>query len=231
MEVKLTNRVTMFKTTSAYMAEHHNVWSTMAPLQTAMTEVDAGIAKIDAAALKHETPKGATADKADARDDLEDATFLMCEALGVLAHESGDNDLLAVTRVTRTLLDLMGEEELSTRATAVLAQANAHKTELVTYQVSQANIDELSNALTEFNHAKAGPRTATAERAVLTESLPRLVKETNDTFKNRVDPLVNQFSRTDPDFVAGYQKARAIVDRAATHKAKATTTPAPPPAA
>jgi hypothetical protein len=68
------------------------VWSTMAPLQTAMTEVNAGIAKIDAAALRHETPQGATADKADARDDLEDATFLMCEALGVLAHETADND-------------------------------------------------------------------------------------------------------------------------------------------
>src|SRR5436190_764903 len=216
MEAKLTNRVTMIKTTSSYMAEKHAVWSTMAPLQTAMTEVDAGIAAIDAAALRHETPQGATVDKADARDDLEDATFLMCEALSVLAHETGDNDLLAVTRVTRTLLDRMGEEELSTRATAVLAQANAHKAELITYQVSQANIDELSNALTEFNQAKAGPRTATAERAVLTESLPRLAKETNDIYKNRVDPLVNLFSRTNPDFVAGYEKAREIIDRPAT---------------
>jgi len=228
MNTELTNRVTMFKTTSSYMAEHTAVWSTMAPLQTAMTEVNAGIAKIDAAALRHETPQGATADKADARDDLEDATFLMCEALGVLAHETADNDLLALTRVTRTLLDRMGEEELSTRATAVLTQANAHKTELVTYQVSQANIDELSDALTEFNQAKPGPRTATAERAVLTESLPRLVKETSDILKNRVDRLVSQFSRTNPDFVAGYERARAIVDRAATHKTKtaATTPPA-----
>jgi hypothetical protein len=228
MNTELTNRVTMFKTTSSYMADHTAVWNTLTPLQTAMTEFDAGIAAIDEAALKHETPQGATADKADARDDLEDATFLMCEALGVLAHESGDNDLLALTRVTRTLLDRMGAEELSTRATAVLAQANAHKTELVTYRVSQANIDELSNALTEFNQAKAGPRMATAERAVLTESLPRLVKETNDILKNRIDRLVSQFSRTDPDFVAGYENARVIVDRAATHKAKAAPAPATP---
>jgi len=231
MKVQLTNRVTMFKTVSTYMADHTAVWSTMLPLQTAMTEVDAGIAAIDAAALKHGTPQGATADKADARDDLEDATFLMCEALGVLAHDSGDNDLLAVTRVTRTLLDRMGEEELSTRATAVLAQANAHKTELVPYQVSQANIDEMSSALTEFNQAKTGPRTATAERAVLTESLPRLAKATNDILKNRVDRLVSQFSRTNPDFVAGYENARVIVDRAATHKAKAAEAPATPTAA
>jgi len=227
MEVKLTNRVTMIKTTSSYMAEQHDVWSTMVPLQTAMTELDAKIAEIDAAAQKHETPHGATADKADARDALEDATFLMCEALGVLAHGTGDNDLVALTRVTRTLLDRMGVEELSNRATAVLAQANARRAELVTYQVTQANIDELSAALTEFNQAKAGPRTATAERAVLTESLPKLINEANDILKNRIDRMVSLFSRTNPRFVAGYESARVIVDRVATHKAKAAAAPAP----
>src|SRR5205814_1195439 len=100
-------------------------------------------------------------------------------------------------------------------------------TELVTYQVTQANIDELSEALTEFNQAKAGPRTATAERAALTESLPKLVKDANDILKNRVDRLVSLFSRTNPDFVAGYENARVIVDRVATHKAKAAAAPAP----
>jgi len=227
MNTELTNRVTMIKTTSAYMAEHSSVWNTLVPLQAAMTELEAKITQIDAAAQKHETPHGATADKADARDALEDTTFLMCEALGVLAHDSGDNDLVALTRVTRTLLDRMGAEELSNRATAVLAQATAHRTELVTYQVSQTNIDELGAALTEFNQAKAGPRTATAERAALTESLPKLINEATDILKNRVDRLVSLFSRSDPDFVAGYESARVIVDRAATHKAKAAAAPAP----
>jgi hypothetical protein len=228
MNTELTNRVTMIKTSSSYMAEQSAIWSTMAPLQAAMTELDAKIAEIDAAAQKHETPHGATADKAGARDALEDTTFLMCEALGVLAHESGDNDLVALTRVTRTLLDRMGAEELSNRATAVLAQANAHKTELATFQVTQANIDELNDALRNFNEAKTAPRTATAQRVALTESLPKLVNEATDILKNRIDRLVSLFSRTNPDFVAGYESARVIVDRAATHKAKAAAAPAPP---
>ena len=220
MKVQLTNRVTMFKTTSAYMADHHDVWSTMLPLQTAMTEADAGIAAIDAAALRHETPQGATVDKADARDDLEDATFLMCEALSVLAHESGDNDLMAVARVTRTLLDRMGEEELSTRATAVLAQANAHKTELVTYQVTQANIDELDQSLKNFNAAKTAPRSAIAERSVHTKSVTTLAREAQAILRNSIDRYVNLFRRTDPDFVAGYKAARVIVDRPASRSAR-----------
>ena len=226
MEVKLTNRVTMIKTTGAYMAEQHAVWNTMAPMQAAMTELDAKIVEIDTAAQQHQTPNGATADKADARDALEDVMFLACEALSVVAHSAGDNDLAALTRVTRTTLDRMGEEELSNRAAAVLAQANTHKTELATLQVTQANIDELNEALTEFNAAKVGPRAAA--RAALTESLPKLVREAIDILRNKVDPMVNLFSRSNPDFVTGYERARAIVDRAATHKTNAAAAPATP---
>jgi hypothetical protein len=211
----------MLRTTSAYMAEHSAVWNSMAPLQTAMTEFDAELAHIGTDAQTHAEPNGATADKADARDALEDVTFLMSEALSVVAHNVNDNELGALTRLTRSTLKRMAEEELAQRSASLLARANAHKTELQPLQVTQANIDELGQALTEFNSSKTGPRTATAERSVLTESLPRRVKAATDILRNRVDPMVNLFSRIDPDFVAGYENARAIVDRAATHKAKA----------
>jgi hypothetical protein len=219
----------MIKTTSAYMAETHAIWSTMTRLQAAMTKLDAKIVEIDAAAQQHETPDGATVDKAEARDALEDVMFLACEALSVVARDAGDNDLAALTRVTRTTLDRMGEEELSNRAAAVLAQANTHKTELAALQVTEANLDEFSDALTEFNATKAGPRTATGARVALTESLPRLVREATDILRNEVDPLVNLFSRSNPDFVRRYENARAIVDRAATHKTKTETAPSANP--
>ena len=87
----------------------------------------------------------------------------------------------------------------------------------------------MSQGLTQFNQLKTAPRTATAERAVLTEKLPRLVREAQDIYDHTVDPMVNLFSPTDPDFVAGYERVRAIVDRPATRKTK--TTPAPQPSA
>jgi hypothetical protein len=228
MNTQLSNKVTMGRTVSAYMAEHNAVWNTMTPLQAAMTEVDGKLEEITIAAGQHETPQGATADKAEARDALEEVLFLMCEALGVLAHNSGDNDLAALTDVTATSLDRMRGEELSHRGAAVLAQANAHKTELQPLQVTQANIDELTAALAAFNAAKTGPRTATAERTALTKSLPKLVRELLDILRKKVDRMVSLFRRTDPDFVAGYEAARVIIDRAATHKTKpAPVTPNP----
>lgn len=228
MDTKLTNRVTMFKTVIALLDENSSVWNTMAPLQTAVTELKAEVAGIDTTAQQQEAPNGAADDKAEARDALEDVLFLTCEALGVLAHTSNDNDLLALTDVTRTSLDRMGTEELSNRATSVLAAANARKTELAPLQVTQANLDELDQALQDFNAAKTGPRTAVAARSVQTDSLPRRVRAANGILRNKIDRMVSLFKRTNPDFVAGYQSARVIVDRAATHAA-AKSTPAPAP--
>lgn len=229
MNTKQTNTVTMYKTVTAHLDDHSAIWSTMAPLQAAVTQFKGKIASIDATAQQQEAPNGATDDKAEARDALEDVLFLACEALGALAHASNDNDLFALTDVTRTRLDRMDAEELSNRAVSVLAAATTRKTELATVQVTQANLDELDQALQDFNAAKTGPRTAVAARSVHTESLPNLIREANGILRNQIDRMVSLFKRTNPEFVSGYQSARVIIDRAATHAAVKSSAPAPGP--
>jgi hypothetical protein len=231
MEVKQTNRVNMFKATSAYLADHNSIWNGMVPFASAATRLDGKLAAIDTAAQQQETPTGATQDKAAARDALEDVLFLMCEALSVLGHTANDNDLVAISNVSPTILNKMDAEELSNRGASVLAAANTKKTELATLQVTQANIDELSEALEAFNAAKAAPRMATAERSAQTGSLAALIRDANGILKNEIDSLVNLFRRTSPDFVAGYRAARVIVDRAATHAAAGPTSASTPPVA
>ncbi|HYX29075.1 MAG TPA: hypothetical protein VE863_10950 [Pyrinomonadaceae bacterium] len=231
MKTDQTNRVNMYKTVTGVLDDHSAVWNAMAPMVTAVADFKTKVSTIDTAVQKQETPTGATKDKAEARDALEDVLFLMCRALSFLAHKSGDNDLSALADLTRSDIDKFDSEGLSNRAASVLAQANAKKTDLATVQVTQANLDELTQALADFNEVKAGPRQATAERAAQTESLPTLIRDANSILRNEVDPLVALFSRSNPDFVSAYNSARVIVDRAATHAAaKALGGPPPTPA-
>jgi len=220
-----TNRVTMYKTTIAVLDEHNAVWNSMAMFATAVTALKAKVSAIDAAAQKQEMPTGATQDKAEARDALENVLFLMCEALGVLAHAGNDRDLLALTDITRSAIDKLDSEALSNRATLVLAEAQAKESDLAAVHVTQANIDELAEALQNYNEVKAGPRQATVSRVVQTESLSSLFREANDILRNQIDRLVNLFSRSDPQFVSSYQAARVIVDRPATRPAKPAQQP------
>lgn len=230
MEKKQTNRVTMFKTVAGYLGENNSVWSAMGPFATAAGQLQGKIDAIDEAAQKQETPTtGAAADKAFARDSLEDALFLACEALGVMAATSNDNDLLALTAVSPSSLHRFTDEELTNRAATVLEKTNTQKTSLAALHVTQANIDELSQALQNFKAAKEKPRQTTAGRAAETSSLPSLIRDANDILRNQIDRLVNLFRRSNPKFVAGYKSARVIVDRAATHtSSKAPQTPPTP---
>jgi hypothetical protein len=223
------NRFAMVKTTREYLTEHSSIWQPMTPFVAALAELDAQIAGIESAARKQETPSGAAAHKAAKRDALEDVAFLMCQALSVLAHDARDKELSALCDVTPSDLAEMDEQSLSNRTANVLAAANTRKTELETLQVTQENLDEFTQALSAFNAAKTKPREATAARKVQTESLPLMIQEALGLLRDRIDPMVNLFSRTNPEFVAGYRNARMIIDRAATRSTKAPSETKPEP--
>jgi hypothetical protein len=228
MNTELTNRVTMFKTVDSHLDDNNSIWSVMPQMQTSVTKLKSKLVAIDRTAQLQELPSGAADDKEAARDALEDVLFLTCEALAVLAHTGNDHELLALVAVRPSTLSRFNDEELSNRAASVLAEANARKTALAALNVTQANLDELTQALERFNTSKTSPRTATAAKKVQTASLAGLVRETNSILRNETDKLVNLFVRTNPEFVAGYRAARVIVDRGIRHTKKKTGDVGPP---
>ena len=228
MDTNFANRITMLKTTGAYLDANSTIWNLMAPMQAAVQTYKPKLVSIDDATRKQQTPSGATEEKAAARDALEDVAFLMCEAIGAMAHVSGDHDLLALSNATQSTFRRAADDELSNLAANILTAANAHKSELATFQVTQANIDELDQALQTFNTSKSNPRMAIAERSARGDSLEEQVRDAQEFLRNQIDRLVNLFRRSNPEFVAGYRNARLIIDRAATHstaKPAGSTTP------
>lgn len=220
MNTKQTNTVTMLKTVDSVLDDHNSVWSAMAQMQTAVTEYKGKLISIDRTAQLQETPSGAGDEKEDARDALENLLFLMCEALAVLADAANDHDLLALVAVRRSDLDKLDDEGLSNRAAMVLTEANARKTALAGLNQTQANLDELDQALERFNETKTNPRAATAARKVQTASLASLIREAVAILRNQIDRMMNLLGRTSPDFVAEYRAARVIIDRGVRHKEK-----------
>jgi len=218
MNTKQTNTVTMLKTVDAFLEDNKSVWSGMAQMQPAVTEFQSKLAAIDGTAQRQHTPSGAGDDKEEAREALEELLFLMCEALAALADQTNDHELLALAAVRRSTLERFDDEELSNRAATVLTEANARKTALAGFNVTQENLDELTQALARFNASKTNPRAATAARKVQTASLASLIREAVAILRNRIDRMVNLLSRTNPEFVAEYRAARVIIDRGVRHK-------------
>jgi hypothetical protein len=228
MNTDQTNRINMFKTVSAYLNQNQTIWAGMPSMVAAVAQYSGKIVGIDQAAQKQEAPTfGAALDKETARTALEDELFLMSEALGVLAHNTNDGRLIALTDISRSALDSLTDEDLSNRATNVLTEVQGRAGELAEMNVTQTTISEFEVARNNFNAAKVQPRTAAANRKAQTESLPSLIRDASGLLRNQIDRLVNLSSRSHPDFVAGYRGARVIVDRAATQKTKEVSTPPP----
>jgi len=227
MDNKQTNRTNMHNAVIALLDEENAVWAQMVPFGVAFTAFKNKVFAIGVAVRQQETPTGATKEKAEARLDLEDVLFLMCEALGVLAYDSGDHGLQALTNVNESGLAKMDVERLSNLAASVLAEANTKKSELATLNVTQENIDELTQALQDFDEAKVGPRQATVARSAQTQSVATLYREATDILRNRLDPMVNLFIRSNPDFVKRYIGVRSIIDRPASIEGRRET-PTPP---
>lgn len=229
MNQEQSNRVTMFKTTIGILNDNQSVWSGTAPFVTAVHDLNDVIAEIDHSAQTQETPRtGVTVDKHSARESLEDVLFLTCEALGVIGHTANDNDLIALVDLTPSGMHKLSDEELANRATTILERANAKKTDLATLNVTQANLDELTQSLQAFKASKERPREAVATRAAETQSLASLIRRGNDILRNRIDRMVNLFRRPESKFVAAYRRARVVVDRRATHAPPKPATPTPP---
>ena len=123
MEQRYDNDLTMCKTTRDFMGNHTTETAGVPAIATAVSDFNGIIGQIDAAALAQATPLTGIADDKDVvRTVLEEAVFLVSEALAALAATVNNNTLLAEVDVTRTRLDVLSAEDLDDFAARVASR-------------------------------------------------------------------------------------------------------------
>jgi len=218
---------TMFQTTIKLLDDYNGTWSGTAAFADAVTRAKNGLTAIDTAADSQQTPTtGVTADKAQARTDLEDKTLEIADQLAALAAKNGNNDLAAKVEMTKSSLDRMQPNDLEATAERVADLANTNIAALAAYGVAAADVTALNTARTTFQGIQSTPRELAAGRKALTKSLSELIANVRSIFRNEIDKMMTPYKKSNPDFYNGYFAARVIVNRAASqHK----ETPQPPP--
>jgi hypothetical protein len=95
--------------------------------------------------------------------------------------------------------------------------------------VTQADVTELEGLTADFDAIKNAPRATIAGRAGHTATLPDLITNATGILRDRLDKQMTKFRKSNPEFYAGYQSARVIVDRGGGGGAPQPP-PSPPPA-
>lgn len=208
------NRTGMFSAVSAYMGNNQSLWNSLKAIKDTVTDLDSGIEAIDDAIGKQQTSTtGAATAKAQVRHDFEEKLLVMAGQLSALAAVNKNANLASQVEFTLSSLDKLADDKLEEVGKNVATLTTANLAALADYGVAQADVTELNTLTTQFHAVKTAPRTAVAGRAGQTATLPELIANVTSLLRNRLDKLMMVFRKTNPEFYAGYQSARVIVDR------------------
>ena len=215
MEQRFDNDLTMFSTVRDFMNAHTTETAGVPAIGTAVTALSGIITQIDGLATTQASPlTGIAADKEVVRTALEEATFVVSEALGALAVSTNNNTLLAEVEISRTGLDDLSADDLDEFATRVAARGSTNQSVLTgTYGISVGQVTAITTARTAFAPWVNKPRTAMAERAGVTASIPALIRQGKLLLRGQLDRLMSRYRLTSPVFFAAYRTARAVVNR------------------
>ncbi len=224
------NRTGMFSTVSAYMGTNKTIWNGVKAIGDTVTDLNDGIADISGSAGKQQTPVSGAADaKAQVRHDYEEQILVIASQLAALAEVTSNANLAAQVELTLSALDKLSDDELEETGTRVAGLATTNLATLADYGIVQADVTALTALTTQFHGIKTAPRTAVADRAGQTTTLPDKIASVTSILRNRLDKLMTKFKKSNPEFYAGYLSARVIVDRGGSG-GSTPTPPTPPPA-
>ena len=224
------NRVTMFGTVSDYMNSNTNkaIWTPMKAAVETVAEFDAGIEAIAEKTGKQKAPTTGAADaKGNVRHDYEAKILEIGDQLASVAAATNDPALAAQVQFSKAGLGRLSDDDLETAGKRVTALAKANMAALADHLVTAADVAELEQLTADFDAIKNQPRTAIAGRAGETATLPDQIAAATNLLRDRLDKQMTKFRQTNPEFYAGYQSVRVVVDRGGSAPAKP---PVPPPA-
>jgi hypothetical protein len=220
----------MATTVTAYMAKNKPLWQGNKAISDTVVILDADLATVAGLDVKQKTPvTGQAADKAITRHDFEQQMLLIADQLAALAAKNDDAVLEAQAHLTLANLDKLAADDLVATATRIANLATTNLAALADYNIKAADITQLTTLATAFDTVKTAPRGAVVDRKKETDALRPLISNMLDLLSRQLDRQMTSFKASAPDFYAGYQSARVIVDRGnpAKKKTPATTPPKP----
>jgi hypothetical protein len=220
METEQTNYLTMVEATEIIFGRYTTTWSPLGAFAAEVTSVRSIYETITGHSLTQLVESGPVT---DAKDTAKKTLATLASELGGKASVLAEilADLPAAALLNQSYSDIYYATDADARdysANLLKAATDLDSADLLNYGVTAKDLTDLNAALETYKSKMGTPRAAIVEHKAATDQLPALFDGLRTAF-SRLDRLAPSFRTSAPAFLAAYEAARIIVDRAATHAA------------
>ncbi|MBI5214916.1 MAG: hypothetical protein HY960_04130 [Ignavibacteriae bacterium] len=168
--------------------------------------------------------KGKSAVKENVEATLKDTVISISSAIFSYAADIKDAELKVKSKVTKTALDKIRDNDLITLAKNIRELAITHSVALADYDITAQDITDFDSLINSYGTAKVNIGTGISQRKSVGQTQKEIITETDALLKERLDKYVERLKKKHPDFYRQYKAARVIRDIGGT----GPKTPPPP---
>ena len=228
MNKRQENRLSMFYAVKSTLEENNAVWSGTPAIVTAKGDYDVKVKDLeDALEVQLRDIRGHAMDKRNAEEAMIAETLDVAGKVMAYATTIGDESLAEAMNIVPSELRRYRDSVVAQRCQDVHDSANGVLASLADYGVDAAKLTAFQALIDAYLVENTAPRLAITTRKNATAVIDELVDETLTLLNRRMDPLMQGFATTDPEFHRKYTDARIIVDLGGTGDGEEEP-PAPP---
>jgi hypothetical protein len=138
-------------------------------------------------------------------------TVMTAKALYVYAFKTGDATLLSKAKITKSTLYGGYVMDAVIVARNIAKEAAAHAADLQAYGIDEQQRNALSESIAQCELLLNKPAETRDEHKLHTGNLKQLFAAADSTLYDELDPLIDLFRDTAPDFFTLYKTSRNVI--------------------
>ncbi|TCZ63863.1 hypothetical protein [Flaviaesturariibacter aridisoli] len=219
---KVQNRyIAMYGAILLFCKENQALVALSPAFQKAVLWLNGQVNRIDAAVLRQQKNQQGGGAKKTTREIICATGAVLSSLAAGWANEEGLADMEARNTWTEPKLDKLSDARLHAVCTLIAEDAHTALAGGAENGITDESITGFTAALGLFKEEKDAPRKTTTARSTQTNELKKLIAQTNDGLKKRMDRNAAFYKSKHPEFYFEYKEARKLIDPASRPKKEA----------
>lgn len=213
MNKKQENQIRMQQSVDHVFGESQGIYQGLPALNDAVTELISNNHTIESLRVKQKTPTtGYTSQRDVKKNEIAELALEVGGSVSAYAHVTGDEILSKKVDFSYSELFYARDVVAKSRATIILNEAKTIVSELAAFGIETAKLDTLTQLISDFSTIVGKKSFSKEETQTATEEVSMLITKNSELLRNRIDKLMLQFRKTQPEFYTNYFSAREIYD-------------------